>query len=331
MIRILGDREVERLLTMERCIEVMAGLLAGAARGGVVNPLRSMVRFPEGNGLLGWMPAYLNEGRAAGIKVVTVMPGNHGTEFDSHQGAVLLFEAERGSLLAVIDGSAVTAIRTAAVSAVATRALAREDARSLALIGSGVQAQTHLEAMLAVRPLERVTVWSRNRDHAESFAAREGERRQRRITVAPTAEAAVRDADIICTTTGATDPVLCGAWISEGAHVNAVGACLRKARELDTEAVVRSRVFVDWRESALNEAGDILIPMAEGAIDEGHLRGEIGEVLTGAVPGRQGPKEVTLFESLGIGAEDVAAARFLLEEAAAHGAGLEVELGGRRH
>lgn len=329
-MRVLSDRDVERLLTMERCVEVMAGVLAATAGEGVVNPLRAMLRFPAGNGVLGWMPAYLDPPRATGIKVVTVMPGNHGTPFDSHQGAVLLFEAEHGALLAVIDGSSVTAIRTAAVSAVATRALAREDARCLALIGSGVQARTHLEAMLLVRPLERITVWSRDRARAEAFAAREGARWNRPVEVAASAREAVAGADIVCTTTGAVEPVVCGDWISAGAHLNAVGACFASARELDTAAVARSRLFVDRRESALHEAGDLLLPMAEGALTEAHIVGELGEVLTGTVPGRRSPEEVTLFKSLGIGAEDVAAAQFLVGEAEARNAGVEVDLGGRR-
>jgi ornithine cyclodeaminase len=214
------------------------------------------------------------------------------------------------------------------VSGVATRLLARADASVLAILGSGVQARSHLDAMLAVRPIERVRVWSRSEEHALRFARSEGLRRGRTIETCRSAEEAVRGALVVCTTTAAREPVLEGRWLAPGAHVNAVGACFAGARELDTEAVRRARVFVDRLESALAEAGDLLIPMSEGAIDASHVVGELGDLLLGNLEGRRSPEEVTLFESLGIAIEDVAVARYLLGKADAAHAGAIFDLEG---
>ena len=327
---VINQREVPRLLPMKECAERMAETLRTLSRGDAVLPLRTAMWLPDRSGLLGVMPAYLGTPRSMGLKVVSVMPGNHGTPYDSHQGAVLLFEAEHGSLLAVIDGSSVTAIRTAAVSAAATRVLAREDAGDLAILGTGVQASTHLEAMSVARALRRVRVWSRDPAHATAFTKRESGRSPCSIEPCPTARAAVEGADLICTVTASREPVLLGDWIAPGAHVNAVGASFKGARELDTRAVARARLYVDRRESTLHEAGDFLIPREEGAIGDDHIVGEIGEVLLGKVPGRRSAEEVTLFKSLGLGVEDVAAAHLIYENAVRNGAGTAVELGGRR-
>jgi ornithine cyclodeaminase len=327
---LISQREVPALLPMKECVDVMAETLRATGRGEAVLPLRSMVWLPDRSGLLGLMPAYLGSPRALGLKVVTVMPGNHGTEYDSHQGVVLLFDVENGALLTVIDATSITAIRTAAVSGAATRLLAREDAGDLALLGSGVQARTHLEAMRAVRPLRRVRVWSRDPAHARVFAEAESRRGACPVEAVPDARAAVSGADLICTTTASREPVLQGDWIAPGAHINAVGACLAAARELDTRAVVRSRLYVDLRESALHEAGDFLIPKSEGAIREDHIVGELGEALLGRVPGRRSPEEITLFKSLGIAVEDVAAAHVIYRTALERGAGTSLTLGGRR-
>jgi ornithine cyclodeaminase len=277
------------------------------------------------------MPAYLGEPSCVGLKAITVFPANHGTELDAHQGAVLLFEAERGCLVAVLDATSITRIRTAAVSGVATRELARDDAGDLALLGTGVQASSHLEAMACVRRLRRVRAWSQRPERARAFAEREGKRHGLTVEAVATAEEAVRGADLVCTTTSAKEPVLRGEWLAPGAHVNAVGACLKANRELDTAAVVRSRLWVDRRESAFAEAGDILFPMQEGAITEAHVVGELGEVLLSRAPGRASPQDVTLFKSLGIAVEDLAAAHHVLTRARATSRGVTVELGGRVH
>jgi ornithine cyclodeaminase len=329
-VRVLTGRQVRELLTMDTCVEAMAEALKTFARGDAVLPLRSMLWLPDRRGLLGLMPAYLGSPALLGLKVVSVMPGNHGTAYESHQGTVMLFEVEHGSPVAMMDASTITEIRTAAVSGVATRALARQDAGDLAILGSGVQARSHLDAMKAVRRLRRVRVWSRDAANARAFAERESRRHGLRVEASPSAREAVAGADLICTTTAAKSPVLEGAWLAPGVHINAVGACFKDARELDTAAVAGARLFVDCRESALNEAGDVLIPRGEGAIGDDHIVGELGEVLLERVPGRRGPGERTLFKSLGIAVEDLAAAHLIWRKAEALDRGTVIELGGRR-
>jgi len=278
------------------------------------------------------MPAVVGSGTNAQIaaKIITVFPGNDATPYDSHIGVVLLFGADHGELLAIADASSITAIRTAAVSGLATRLLARPDAQRLALLGAGTLAMPHLEAVSAVRPIKEVRVWSRSPERAQRFAQNVQEKRGVKVIVARTAQEAVATADIVCTITASRTPVLEGSWLAHGTHVNAVGASLAAARELDTEAVRRARLFVDLRESALNEAGDFLIPRSEGAIGEDHIRGQLGELLTGQVAGRQSPDEITLFKSLGLAVEDVAAIRHVYEKALAAGAGTRVTIGGLR-
>jgi alanine dehydrogenase len=329
-ILILDQASVRRFLPMAECITIMEEALSSLARGDALLPLRLGLLLPGGKGVFAVMPAHLSSPPAVGVKVITVFPGNHGTTLDSHQGAVLLFETEQGRLLAVLDASSITAIRTAAVSGLATRALARTDANRLALLGTGVQAATHLDAIAAVRPLRQVRVWSRDPAHAAAFVAAARSRHALDIAAAATAREAVEGADIVCTVTSSREPVLEGAWLAAGTHVNAVGASVRTARELDSAAVARARVFVDRRESAAHEAGDLLVPLAEGAIGADHIQGELGEVLIGRVPGRRGPDEVTLFKSLGLAVEDVAAAHFIYTRAREADAGTWVELGGGR-
>jgi ornithine cyclodeaminase/alanine dehydrogenase-like protein (mu-crystallin family) len=314
---------------MSECIEAMQAALSAVARGETVLPLRLIVWLPDRSGALGLMPAYLPSD--LGVKVVTFFPKNEGTERDSHQGAVLLFDAENGSLEAIVDATSITAIRTAAVSGVATRLLGREDAADLALVGSGVQARTHLAAMVAVRKIRRVRVASQDLARARRFAEREGKRHGLSVEAVASVREAVEGADLVCTATSSREPVLRGEWLSPGAHVNAVGSSVASARELDTAAVVRSRLYVDRRESALAEAGDFLLAKKEGAVGDGHIVGEIGEVAVGRVAGRGSEDEITLFKSVGLAVEDVAAARLVVQRARASGEWLEVDLGGARH
>jgi ornithine cyclodeaminase len=323
---------VAELLPMRECIEVMAKALATLAKGEAIVPLRPVLWLPERVGALGMMPGYVGgEMQAMGVKVVSVFPGNHGTEYDSHQGAVLLFETKNGRLLSMMDASQITAIRTAATSGVATRLLARDDASELAILGSGVQAKSHLAAMLAVRDIQQVRVWSRNRDHAQQFAESQAAKYGVAIEVAEEVETAVSGADIICTTTAAPEPILQGDWLEPGVHINAVGSSVAFTRELDTGAVVKSRLYIDRRESTVNEAGDYLFPQKEGAIDESHIVGEIGEILLGTVAGRQNNEEITLFKSLGLAVEDIASAYHIYKKATVTGKGTWVELGGERY
>ena len=327
---IIDQTQVPALLPMGECMSVMSDALASLARGAVVAPLRQLMRLPEDLGILGMMPAYMEQPKSFGLKVITVFNRNHGTEYDSHQGVVLLFEAEHGSPIAMIDASSVTAIRTAAVSGVATRLLAREDASTLCIIGSGVQARTHLEAMLLARPIARVRTWSPNAEHATSFAKDAERRHGISVQAATNARAAVDGADIICTVTSSKKPVLLGEWIAPGTHINAVGSSSAAARELDSEAVRRARLFVDRRESALNEAGDFLIPMREGVVGAEHICAEIGELLVAGQSGRRSAEEITLFKSLGLAVEDVAAAHHIYLAATQRGVGLKIDLGGKR-
>lgn len=331
-VRLIDQEQVTALLGMRECMGVMEEALRTLARGGAVLPLRTMLRVPGDRGVFGVMPSYLDPPDAIALKAITVFPGNEGTPYDSHQGVVLLFEARHGTLVAILDAASITAIRTAAVSGVATRLLARSDATDLALLGSGVQADTHLDAMMVARPLSSVRVWSRSAGNAARFVARARARYAGlRVEAMPDAAAAVRGAHIVCTVTSAREPVLRGEWLAPGVHLNAVGASLRTARELDSDAVARARLYVDRRESTLAESGDFLIPRDEGRFGDDHIVGEIGELLEGRIPGRGSPAEITLFKSLGIAIEDLAAAHYVLGEAERHGIGMLVELGGLRH
>jgi ornithine cyclodeaminase len=278
--------------------------------------------------VFGTMPAWLSEPAALGVKAIAVFPGNPGTGLDSHQGLVLLFDPERGTPLAVLDASSITAVRTAAVSGAATRALAREDASDLAILGSGVQARTHLDAMRSVRTLGRVRVWSPSRERLGRFVSWARATYGIEAEAATDARTAVEGADVVCTVSASPTPVLEGAWLAPGAHINAVGASLPSARELDTSAVARSRLFVDRRESALSEAGDFLIARSDGAVGDDHLVGEIGEVFAGQVAGREDDQQITLFKSLGLAVEDLAAASYVLHAAEAGAIGAVVDFDG---
>jgi ornithine cyclodeaminase len=329
---VLDRHDVTRLLPMDECVDVMAGALATVARGNAILPLRPMIRLPNSPNIFALMPAYLGEPKSVGVKVLTVFPVNHGTPIDAHQGAVLLFEADHGRLLAILDATTVTAIRTAAVSALATRLLARDDAEELAILGAGTQGRMHLEAMTVVRPVRHVRVWSRTTEHARALAQLAREKFDLSAEVCSTPAHAVERASIVCTTTATATPVLEGAWLRPGAHVNAVGACIPTTRELDTEAVRRARLYVDRRESALAEPGDILVPLREGAIGTDHIVAEIGELLIdgGERLRRRNDDEVTLFKSLGLAVEDLAAAQHVYRKALAGGAGSWIALGGAR-
>jgi alanine dehydrogenase len=319
---IITSAQVRELLPMDECIDTMAEALKALRAGEAVNPLRTVLGLPDQHGYLITMPSSVSQ--SMGVKVISVMPGNHGTQYDSHMGAVLLFEAQHGRPLALMEAGAITAIRTAAVSGVATRLLANPDASDLAILGSGVQAHTHLEAMSVARNIRRARVWSRNPDHAQAFAERESAHYPFPIEPMFTAEEAVSGADLICTTTAAAEPILKGEWVSPGTHLNVVGASLPTARECDTALMVKSRLFVDRRESTLAESGDFLIPKSEGAIDDGHIQGELGEVLLDIVPGRSSRDEITLFKSLGLAIEDLAAAQLIYAKAIERGIGTSV-------
>jgi ornithine cyclodeaminase len=329
-VLVINQSEVRQLLPMGECINLMTEAFKALTRGDALNPPRQAMWLPDKTGLLGMMPACIGDSKLMGLKAVSVFPGNQGTEYDSHQGVVLLFETAHGRLLSILDATAITAIRTAAVSGVATRLLAREDADRLAILGSGVQARSHLEAMLLVRNIKQVKVWSRTYAHAVSFAKQIWEQREVQAEATANAREAVEGTYLICTTTATSEPVLMGEWIAPGAHINAVGSSAAQARELDATAVVKSRLFVDWRSSAIHEAGDFIVPQKDGIIGDDHIKGELGEILLGRITGRESSEEITLFKSVGLAVEDVAAADYVYRKAVERNKGLRVELGGKR-
>jgi ornithine cyclodeaminase/alanine dehydrogenase-like protein (mu-crystallin family) len=317
-VLVLNQEEVERLLDMEGCIEAMSDALGALARGEVQVPLRFIVSPEDGASLLGLMPAHRGGSSPLySLKTVAVFPDNPKRGLDAHQGTVTLFDGETGEVRALMNASAITAIRTAAVSAVATRLLAREDARELAILGAGVQARTHLEAMRLVRDFDRVRIYSPTAAHAQAVAE-EGD-----AEAVGSAEEAVRGADVVVTATNATEPVLRRDWLKDDAHVNAIGGRPPQMTELDPETIAAAALYVDRRESAENEAGDYRRALEEGAIGSDHIRGEIGEVLIGAAAGRAGG-ELTIFRSLGLAVEDLAAAEYVVRLARETGTGTEV-------
>jgi ornithine cyclodeaminase len=317
---VLNQQEVEALLDMEGCIEAMADALSSLARGEVHVPLRAVIR-PEGEDtFLGLMPAHRGGGSPLySLKTVCVFPDNPQRGLDAHQGTVTLFDGETGETRAIMNASAITAIRTAAVSAVATRLLAREDSRELGILGAGVQARSHLEAMRLVRDFDRVRIFSPTAAHAEALAAEGG------AVAVGSAQEAVEGADVVVTATSSVDPVLRREWLKPGVHVNVIGGRPPTMRELDVATVADSAFYVDRRESAEKEAHDYRDALESGAVGPDHIKGELGELLIGAVPGRTSPEELTVFRSLGLAVEDLAAAEYVVRRASERGAGVEVE------
>jgi ornithine cyclodeaminase/alanine dehydrogenase-like protein (mu-crystallin family) len=329
-VLILSHRDVLAALTPEGCADAMAAVLAGHARGETYLPLRSVIRPPAAAGFMGLMPGWRgpHDGQAAafGLKVICLMPGNPARGLDAHQGLVALFDGETGVPAAILDASGVTEVRTAAVTAVATGLLARRDARALGILGAGVQARSHLRALARLRDFEQVRVYAPTRAHAEDLVEQASVARGK-LSVAASAEEAVRDADVVVVATSAREPVLARAWLKPGAHVNAVGASTPQAREIDTATVAASALFCDSRESLRNEAGEFQLAVREGAIPgEEHVRAELGELLAGSAPGRRDDTELTLFRSLGLAIEDLAAAEHAVASARAQGIGTEVEM-----
>jgi ornithine cyclodeaminase len=326
----LSHRDVLAALQPEECAAAMAAVLAEHARGGTYLPLRSVMAPPGAAGFLGLMPGWRaadhDGGAAFALKAVCIMPGNPARGLDAHQGLVTLFDGESGMPTAILDASAVTAVRTAAVTAVATGLLARGDARVLAILGAGTQARAHLRALAGVRDFAQIRVYAPTRAHAQALVEQAGAARGE-AGVAASAEEAVHDADVVVTVTSAREPVLQRAWLKRGAHVNAVGASTPQARELDTATVAASALFCDSRESLRNEAGEFRLAISEGLIaGDDHVRAELGEVLAGTAPGRRDAGELTLFRSLGLAIEDLAAAEHAVAVAAQRGIGTEVEL-----
>ena len=318
---LLSETDVRHLLSMDDLIHSMESALAEFSAGRTAQPLRTVIEVAPNHAFFGVMPAYMPATGALGTKLVSVFGGNAAVGLPSHLATILLMDSSTGELLAVMGGRYITEARTAAVSAVSARLLAREDAGVLAILGSGVQARSHLRAFSHVRALRDVRVWSPSAARRREFA--ETMHREIAAPIAPvsSAQEAVDGADLVIVATASREPVLRGEWVANGAHIAAVGACRPDQREMDTALVARARVFVDSRTGALAEAGDLLLPIREGAFDAAHILGELGQLAAGAIPGRRAPEEVTLFKSLGMAVEDVAAAHLAYERATERGLG----------
>lgn len=308
---------VQRLFPMPAAIEVMDQVMRGVSAGRAEIPLRQIIRLSEDN-LFGVMSGALRDPTCFGAKLISIFPANTKHGLSSHLGLVVLFEAERGQPIAVLDAGAITAIRTAATSGAATRALARPDASVLAIIGTGEQAHHHLSAMLAVRPIKEARMVGRTPERAHRFVAEFAPAFPGvHLRACGDSAAAARGSDIICTVTNSAAPVLESAWVDDGTHLNIVGASVRAKQEIDENLVARASVFVDRRASAFAEAGEIIAAIESGRINAQHIIAEIGETLSSAARGRVNAHEVTLYRSLGIAAQDLASAKHIYDRAKA--------------
>ena len=320
-LRIIDRDTVRRALPMAACIDQMGLAMQAVSRGEVTMPSRQVIPLADGTGFLGLMPGSGRQPPAHGIKVLTICPRNAASDRPVIQGMLVVFDPGTGAPAAVIDAATVTAIRTAAVSGLATRLLANPGARTLALIGSGVQAASHLEAMCAARPVTSVRVWNRTRAHAEAFCATHDGRFGCRLEVAQSPEAAVAGADLVCTVTAAAEPVLRGEWIAPGTHLNLVGSHDAHHRETDEALIARATLVVDHRGFCESQAGEIVAALDAGIIGREHIRAELGELVAQDAPLRRSPADVTVFKSLGLIAQDLYAADLVLRNAETHGLG----------
>jgi alanine dehydrogenase len=318
---LLSEADVRAVLSMDDLIVAMRTTLGQFSSGGAQQPLRTMVEVGLQKAAFGVMPAFITEPPVLGAKLVTVFASNAGAGLPTHLATILLFDSMTGELVAIMDGRFITEARTAAVSAVSVDLLARPDASVLAVIGTGVQARSHVEAVGRVRDLHAVRAWSPNADRLAQFVRETEARTRAAVTGCSSAREAAEGADIVVLATSARGPVLHDKWVRDGAHICAVGACRPDQREMDSGLVARGRLFVDSRRGALAEAGDVLLPIGEGLFDETHIAGELGEVCSGIVPGRRSAAEVTIFKSLGMAVEDLAAAHLAYEKAAERGLG----------
>jgi alanine dehydrogenase len=324
--RLLNEQQVHSLLPMSDLIAAMESALAKFSSKEVLQPVRSVLVVGPTKAYYGLMPAYIPSPASMGAKIVTVFGENHKKNLPSHLATILLFDPDTGMLQAILDGRYITEARTAAVSAVTTRFLAKPDASTLAIIGSGVQARSHLEAYQHVRQLKEVRIWSPRAHSRQRFVDDMSPSVNIPIRATDTAEQAVRGADLIVLVTSSPTPVIDDAWVSEGAHVVCIGACRPNQQEMPPQLVTRSRLYVDSRAAAIVESGDVVMNMAAGLFNESHIRGEIGELVLGRIEGRQTPRDITVFKSLGMAVEDVVAADLVFRRAAESGAGTELTL-----
>ncbi len=328
-VRFLSASDVTQALSMRDAIEGMKSAYGQLSAGKAVMPLRSRVHTSESDVTL-LMPAYLQETDNFGIKIVSVFPNNSQLNLPMIHALVLAIDSQSGQPLAILEGDSLTAIRTGAGAGAATDLLAREDAKTVAIIGSGVQARTQLEAVCTVRQIEQVWVYSPNRQHAESFAkAMAGQGViPSEVIVTEDADSAVDQADIVCTATSSMKPVFDGNRLKQGTHINAVGSYLPTMQEVDATTIQRALVVVDSGEASLAEAGDLVIPLEAGLIDESHIVAEVGELVNGTKTGRQNNEQITYFKSVGVAVQDVMSAGICLRNAEKMGLGIELDLQG---
>ena len=323
-MRILNQQALAEALPHAECIDALEPAMRAVSRGDTIMPLRRYMDIPGKGGKFTLMPGYLGEPSSFGVKIVSIYPRAPDSPYGSHVGAVMIFDVEEGLPLALLDGNELTGIRTAAASALATRVLARSGSATLAVLGTGTQAQHHVQALACVRPIRELRIWGRTAAHARRLARQAELPGSGEARVCSSAREAVDGADIICTTTSAAEPVLQGKWLAAGCHVNLVGAALPNKAEADADVVARSRFFVDSRASAMDQAGELLAAINDGVVPESHIAGEIGEVLAGKVPGRRNDEEITVYKSLGVAAQDLAAGHAALQNAEKRNIGLEV-------
>ncbi len=326
MIRILSRKDVRQALPMPQAIEAMKAAFAQLSTGQADVPLRVALEAPRHNGVTLFMPAYLSADDQMAIKIVSVFNDNPAQGLPLIHALVVVVDATTGQPIAVMDGTYLTALRTGAASGAATDLLARPDARTAAIFGAGVQGRTQLEAVCAVRSIQKAHVYDLVPEQAAAFAAEMSQRLSLPVQVADTPSEAVRQADVICTATTATSPVFDDADVQPGTHINAVGAYTPQMQEIPIETVLRAKVVIDHHESSLAEAGDLLIPIRQGQMSEDHIYAELGEIAAGVKPGRTSAEEITFFKSVGVAVQDVAAASAALEAAQRMGLGTEVAL-----
>lgn len=321
-LRILNAEQTSDLLPMSECIDVMEQAMAATSSGAITIPPRLLFDLIDERGFFAAMPG--SSLQALGSKIVSFLPENPAKGRPAIGGFVTLFDPESGQPLAIIDGRVITDVRTAAASGMAARRLARKGASSCGILGAGGQADVHIDAMCAVREIDEVLIWARKPEQARALAERHELRHG--IRCRATSDPAKAGAcDLVCTATISIEPILKGEWVQPGAHISLVGSHSLTSRESDTELIIKSKVYVDYLESTLNEGGDIMIPVGEGAIDEGHIVGEIGQVLTGEIAGRENDREITLYNSLGIVSQDLYAALHVLKQAESRGIGAVVD------
>ena len=324
-MRILNRAALRQALSHAECVAALDPTMRAVSDDRAIMPLRQYMNIPGTDGKFTMMPGYVDTPRTFGFKVVAKYPREQGSKYGSHVGAVMIFDADLGNPVALVDGAELTAIRTSAASALASKTLSREDSCSLAILGTGTQAEHHIKAMRAVRPIQRICVWGRNPDNAAELLRNIDLPNSIQTSVEKTVSDAVSSADIICTTTAAKSPILSACQVPKGCHLNLVGAAIAEAAEVSSDIVAVSRFFVDYRASAMAQAGELATAIREGIVDESHIAGELGEVLLGRIEGRQSAEQITVYKSLGVAAQDLAAAVAAWENAERLDIGISID------